>query len=155
MAHTHHKVLTNAFSRDHLMEHGMPNGVKWEESNHEGVNWMRFSNSLNRHLQDGNDFHTDGADAQQLQQMHKQYTNLKESHKQSMIPHVRGAMKKLKMDDQSDTSKHHTEYLQDAYKHLDANGGHQWAEKVQTLNHINGKLKDIGGRLQNMGIDVK
>lgn len=151
----HYKVMTNAFSREHLLDQGTKNGVRWEENGHEGVNWMRFSGALDKHLSANQDFHTDDADVATLKQMHDQYKQLRETHKQTMIPHVRGAMQRLKEKDTSNTGSHHTEYLQQAYAHLDANGGHHWAEKVSTLQGLNSKIKGIAKRLSDKGVKVE
>lgn len=155
MASHHYKVLTSAFSRTHLLDQGTKNGVRWEENGHEGVNWMRFSNALDKHLSANQPFHTDDADVQTLKQMHQQYTQIRETHKKTMIPHVRGAMQRLKEKDTTGMGKHHTEYLQQAYAHLDANGGHHWAEKVSTLHHLNSKIKGLTERLSAKGIEMK
>ena len=58
MTSHHYKVLTSAFSRTHLLDQGTKNGVRWEENGHEGVNWMRFSNALDKHLSANQPFPT-------------------------------------------------------------------------------------------------
>lgn len=145
-----HKVLTNVYSKEHLMEQGKKNMVAWNESNHEGVNWMRFSNALANHLDNGKDFHTDDHDVQGMKKMLEHYTALKELHKQSMVPHVRAAMTKLHSES-TDTTKGLMDHVKDAYVHLDANGGHVWAEKVSTLNHINKQINHLSSRLEKLG----
>lgn len=145
-----YKVLTNALGREHLLEHGVNNGVDWNEDSHEGVNWMRFSRALVTHLDQGKQFDVDHVDPNILNKMAQHYMNLRELHKQTMIPHVRAAMSRLRSQDVS-THKGDMEYLHDAYDHLDKHGGHDWAEKVRTLHHLNTKIDEIQGKLERRG----
>lgn len=140
-----YKVLTNSFGRDYLLDQGKQNGVSWAEDKHEGKNWMRFSRALISHIDKGQPFDTDNADPDMLQQMKDQYHQLRDMHKQTMIPLLRGAMAKLHSD--GDGTKSPMDYLPEAYKHLDANGGHVWADKLMTLQHLNKQIKGISDRL--------
>lgn len=146
----HHKVLSNAFGREHLLEQGKRNGVQWQEDSHEGVNWMRFSGAVSRHMDEGKDFHIDDSDPALLNQMLTHYKLLKEMHKRTMVPHVRAAMQKLRMDS-NDGSKGDMDYLNEAYAHLDANGGHHWSEKVSGLHSLNHHINHLTERLSKMG----
>jgi len=149
----HYKALTNAYGKDHLLEQGRINGVDWQEHSHEGVNWMRFSGALHRHLDGGKDFHVDNTDPQTLATMLGHYKGLRDAHKQTMIPHVRAAMAKLHADG-GDGSKGPMDYLHEAYSHLEANGGHHWSEKVHSLNHLNNHISKLTDRLGGMGYKV-
>jgi hypothetical protein len=149
----HHAALTNAYNKDHLLEQGRPNGVDWQEHSDENVNWMRFSTSLQRHLDKGNEFHVDNTDPQVLKQMLGHYKNLRDTHKQTMIPHVRAAMAKLHAD-HGDGSLSHMDFLKQSYDHLESNGGHHWAEKVHVLSNLNNHIDKLTTRLTNMGHQV-
>lgn len=142
-----YNVLTTAFDRDHLLQRGKDQGVGWNEDNHEGVNWMRFSRSLTRHLSDGKEFHVDETDPGTLQHMVDHLCHIRDLHKQTMVPHVRAAMTKLQSDDQTGNHKHYMEYLSNAYNHLDANGGHVWLEKVNTLRGLNSHINKLKHRI--------
>lgn len=145
----HYAVLRNAFSRQGLMDHGVSNGVQWDEDSHEGVNWMRFSRSLCRHLNDDKPFHTDNLDLDTIKKMHSHYTQLRDLHVKAMIPHVKEGLRYLQQQDVN-THKHPNEYLPEVYKHLKENGGHHWNHKIRTLVHINSRLKALGERMTNM-----
>jgi hypothetical protein len=54
-------------------------------------------------------------------------------------------MAKLYQD--GDKSKSPMDYLQDAYNHLDANGGAVWGEKLNTLHHLNKQIKKLSDKL--------
>jgi hypothetical protein len=140
------KVLSNAYDKNSLIEQGKQNGVNWTEDKHEGKNWMRFSSALVRHLDEGNDFDIEDSNPDSLNQMKDLYHQLRDLHKQSMVPHVRAAMSKIHSE-KGDDSKHPMDYLDDAYNHLDANGGHIWAEKVRTLNHFNQQIKKLSDKI--------
>ena len=143
------EVLSNAHSRDALLEHSKNNGVHWEEHSHPGVNWMRASGSLTRHLDNKKDFHTDNLDRETTMSMLDSYTRLREDHKKTMVPSLRSAMAKIHSD-KGDTHAHPMDYLDDAHKHLEANGGHVWASKVHTLKHLNTQISHLSTRLQKM-----
>jgi len=145
----HYNALVSAYPRDHLMEQGKLNGITWEEHNNEGINWMRFSRSLQTHLDSGKDFYPDNAHPEGIKTMLNHYVQLRELHKQSMVPHLRAAMSKLHLErgNSSDTKG----LLDDAYKHLEANGGHIWAEKVSTLHNINTQISKLSNRLKEIG----
>lgn len=143
----HYRVLSNAYGRKELLEMGKNNGLSWQEDNgREGVNWMRFSRALVKHLDEGKHFDTDSTDTESLQSMLDQYTQLRDMHKQTMIPHVRAGLSKLHAKGEI-TSKDPMEYLPQVYDHLDANGGHIWAEKVRTLSNLNSQIKNITEKL--------
>jgi hypothetical protein len=145
----HYHALTSAYPREHLIEQGKLNGIKWEEHSHEGVNWLRFNTALRNHLDNGNDFYPDNAHPEGLKTMLNHYVQLKEMHKQSMVPHVRAAMSKLYSE--RGNSSDPKSLLQDAYKHLDSNGGHVWSEKVATLHNINTQITKLSNRLKSLG----
>lgn len=149
----HHTALTNAYSKDSLLEHGRSNGIDWQEHTDSDINWLRFSTALGRHLDKGNEFHMDNADPEVLKQMLGQYKALRDTHKQTMIPHVRAAMAKLHAE-HGDGSKSHMDFLQDSYDHLEANGGHHWSEKVNVLSSLNKHINKITERLTSMGHQV-
>lgn len=140
-----YKVLKNTFDRESLLEQGKQNGVSWKEDKHDGVNWMRFSNALISHIDKGQPFDCDNADQGMVQQMKDHYHQLRDMHKQTMIPHIRGAMAKLYQD--GDKSKSPMDYLSEAYNHLDANGGSVWGEKLNTLHHLNTQIKKLSDKL--------
>ncbi|MMZ43535.1 hypothetical protein D1872_50910 [compost metagenome] len=149
----HHSALTTAYNREHLVERGRANGVDWQEHGHEGINWMRFSTALHKHLDDGNEFHMDNDNPETLKQMLGHYTALRETHKQTMVPHIRAAMAKLHAD-HGDGTMSHMDFLDQAYEHLEANGGHHWAEKVSVLSSLNKHINRLTDRLTKMGHQV-
>jgi hypothetical protein len=149
----HHAALTGAYDKSHLLEHGRSNGIDWQEDGHEGVNWLRFSTALHRHLDGGGQFHLDNGDPEALKTMLNNYRGILDAHKKTMVPHVRAAMAKLYME-HGDGSKSHMDFLKDAYEHLEANGGHQWAEKVSVLSNLNKHVNSLTERLSNMGHKV-
>lgn len=146
----HYNALTMAYPRDHLIEQGKRNGVSWEEHGHEGVNWLRFSRALHTHLDSGKEMHVDNAHPDGVRTMLNHYVHLRELHKQSMIPHIRATMSKLRSE-LGDAASDPNKLMQDAYKHLDANGGHAWAEKVSTLHQFNTQIGKLGERLKEFG----
>ena len=145
----HYKALTEAYPQEHLIEQGKLNGISWDEHNHSGINWMRFSRALTHHLDSGKEFHHDNAHPEGIKTMLSHYSQLREVHKQSMVPHVRAAMVKLHS---ANSSMHPDELLSAAYKHLEANGGHAWAEKVATLHNINTQIGKLSSRLKDLGV---
>lgn len=145
-----YKVLTGAFGRDDLLEQGKNNAVNWQEDKHEGVNWLRFSRALIDHIDQGKPFHMDDADPEMLNQMLDQYHQIRDMHKQTMVPHVRAAMSKIHSL-RGDTSADPMSYLNEAYDHLEANGGHSWAEKVRTLTNLNNHIKKLSDRIHSTG----
>jgi len=149
----HHAALTNAYNREHLLENGKANGIDWQEHSHEGVNWMRFSTALHRHLDEGNEFHMDNSDPETLKMLLSNYKNIREIHKKTMIPHIRAAMAKLHSE-HGDGSLSHMDFLDKAYEHLEANGGHHWAEKVNSLVSLNRHINSLTERLTKMGHEV-
>lgn len=144
----HHQVLSGAHSRDHLMEHAKNSGVNWEEHSHEGVNWMRASKGMVNHVNNGKKIDTDQMDDKSVQSMLDHYTVIRDHHKKSMVPHLRSAMAKLHAE-KGDPSLNPMDLLDDAHEHLKANGGEVWAEKLHTLNHINGQIKKLSTRIQS------
>lgn len=143
------EVLANTHSRDALIEHAKNNGVHWEEHSHPGVNWMRASGSLSRHLSNGKDFHTDNLDRDTTMSMIKNYHEIREAHKKTMIPHLRSAMAKIH-NDKGDPNAHPMDYLDDAHAHLEANGGKVWSDKIHTLRHLNHQIQHLSHRLGHM-----
>lgn len=146
----HYSALTTAYPREHLLEQGKLNGIKWDEHNHEGVNWMRFSHALHHHIDSGREFYPDNAHPEGIKTMLNHYTHLRELHKQSMVPHVRAAMSKLHAE-RGQSSTHPNDLIHDAYKHLDSNGGHVWTEKVATLHQLNTQIGKLSNRLKDLG----
>jgi len=143
-------VLRGALSREGLLDRGKQNGVLWDESSHEGVNWLRYSHALVSHLDADKPFHTDDVDLNTLKQMHNHYTQLRKLHIKTMIPHVKDALKHLQ-DKDVNTHKHPNEYLSEVYQHLNENGGHHWADKSRALNHMNTRIKYLGNRIEAQG----
>ncbi len=152
MAHGRHQyqVLSNAHGREQLMEHAKANGVNWEPHSHDGVNWMRASTGMVRHLEDGKDFDTDQMDEHSIRTMLDHYHVIRDKHKQTMIPHLRSAMAKLHAD-KGDPSLNPMDLLDDAHEHLKANGGQAWAEKTNNLNHLNSQINTLTSKLTKMG----
>lgn len=142
-------VLSNTHSRESLIEHAKNNGVHWEEHHHPGVNWMRASGSLVRHLDNKKDFHTDNLDLDTAKGMLDNYSQLREHHKKTMVPHLRSAMAKIHSD-KGDPKAHPMDYLEDAHAHLEANGGKVWAEKLHTLRHLNHQVHHLSSRISKM-----
>jgi len=140
------RVLRNTFSREHLIDHCKKNGLLWNESNDEGINWMRVNRALKNHLEADGDFHTDDVDPRLLKQMHDHYHVMRELHKKTMVPHLKATMSKLSQDDGG--SKHPMEYLDKALEHLEANGGHIWRDKLTHLVHLNNKIKGLKARIE-------
>lgn len=145
-----YQVLSNAYGRDHIIEQSKANNIPWEEHSHKGVNWMRASGALVNHIDQGRDFHMENTDPIVLRRMHKHYEGLREMHKQTMIPHVRAAMHKLH-ENSNEPHRNPMDFLPEAYKHLEANGGHYWAEKIHTLNHLNNHIKKLSTKLTDLG----
>lgn len=145
----HYSVLTRTHTKDQILKHAKANGVTWEESPHEGVNWLRASSAIISHVDRGNDFHTDGLDKNTAQKMHKLYTQIRDYHKKTMTPHLRSAMSKLHSE-KGDATTPPMDLLSEAHEHLNANGGHVWVEKVHTLVHLNKKIKHLESRMKNM-----
>lgn len=143
-----YKVLCNAYSKDFLVEQGNKNGVYWEESDNPGVNWMRFSHALCKHLDEGKEFDMDDGDSQSLQEMLDYYTKLKDMHKKTMIPLVRSAMSKLYAE-KNDANLRPIDLVKEAQQHLDANGGVVWSNKVSTLANLNAQIKSINNKLNS------
>jgi len=148
MVHPSFQVLRNTFSREHLIDHCKNNGVKWAESNHEGVNWMRLNRSLKNHLDADGEFHTDNLDDNTATSMYHQYHQMRELHKKTMIPHLKATMAKLSQDEGG--GKHPSEYLHSAFKHLEANGGHIWRSKLHHIIHLNNKINELGKRIKHI-----
>lgn len=142
---TQYGILTNAYSRSHLIDQGKQNGVDWEESNDEGINWLRFSTALVKFLEAGNELHTDNADEGTLRSMFDNYNSIRELHKKTMIPHLRAAMSKLSSDRGSEVRP--MELLSEAYAHLDKYGGSTWADKVHTMSRLNTHISNLSRRL--------
>ena len=149
----HYNALTEAYPKDHLMEQGKLNGIHWEEHDHPGVNWLRFSAALQRHLDSGKDFYPDNAHPEGIRTMLNHYVHLRELHKQSMVPHIRAAMSKLYMDRGSNGNPE--DLLPETYKHLEANGGHVWADKMSTLHQLNSQIAKLSDRLKSSGHTAK
>lgn len=143
------QILKNAYSREHLMEQAKKKGISWEESNEEGINWMRFSNAMVHYLNAGGDFDMDEDNPELIQAMLDQYKQLRDLHKQSMIPHIRAAMAKIYAD-KNDKSLQPTDCLQEAHEHLAANGGQIWAEKLASLSHFNRQIKKLQDKLNSI-----
>lgn len=145
-----HRVLANAYGRRHLIEQGKKNNIPWEESSHDGVNWMRFSGATINHINQGRDFHMEDSDPTLLRNMIVHLTKMKEMHKQTMVPHVRAALHKLH-ENGGDPNKNPMDYLPEAYAHLEANGGHHWAEKIHTLNSLNAHISRMTKKVKDLG----
>lgn len=143
-----YKVLATTHSREALLNYAEQNGVEWEESNHEGVNWMRASASIVKHLDNKKEFFTDNLTPELIQSLTEMYTKLKEVHQTSMIPTLRSAMQKLK--EEADPATHPMDTLEDAHVHLAANGGATWADKIFVLRTINTQLAYLESRAQNI-----
>lgn len=141
-------VLTKNMDRNTLIELGKQNGVSWKEDKDEGINWMRFSRAMISHIDQGKPFETDNADPELLQSMKDNYHQLRDMHKQTMIPHIRAAIAKLHSE--GDTTKSPMDYLPEAMSHLDANGGHVWSDKLRVLDHFNNQIRRLSDRLGNV-----
>jgi len=148
-----YRALRNSVSREHLLQQGINNRLHWDEDKHEGVNWMRFSNALVNHLNEGKDFHLDDTDSSSLKAMLHHLSQAREYHKQTMIPHIKATMSKL-YSESTDTTRNLMDYIHDAHKHLEANGGHHWAEKLRTLSHMNKHIDSLTKRIREMGADA-
>lgn len=144
--HMKYKVLTSAYSREHLIDQGTKNGINWDESKDDGVNWLRFSKALQSFLDANNDFYNDDADKATLTALLRSYTQIRELLKKTMIPHLRAAMSKLVSDDPTSIN-HPMEYLPEAYKLLDRTGGISWSHKINSLKHTNDQIKHLNKRL--------
>lgn len=140
-----HSILTNAYSRSHLIDQGKKNGIHWEEDRNDGINWLRFSIALVKYLDSGNEFHTDDADEETLNTMLQSYSQIRELQKKLMMPHLRAAMSKLASEKGADVAP--MDMLEDAYKLLDQSGGKAWADKVQCLVSINQAIANLNTRL--------
>lgn len=145
-----HAVLANAYSRSHLMEQTRKNNIPWEESGHEGVDWMRASGAVVNHLNQGRDFHMEDTEPEKMRQVLSHYTKMRELHKETMIPHVKAALQKLHQDG-GDPHKNPMDYLEQVYAHLDQNGGHYWAEKVHVLTSLNRHIANMTSKLKDLG----
>jgi len=145
----HYEVLRNSLHRDDILEHAKENGVSWEEHSHPGINWMRASSAIIKHIDKGNKFHTDGLDLETGKKMLDHYIQLREAHKKTMIPHIRSAVAKLHAE-KGDSNTSPMDLLEEAHEHLKANGGHVWAEKLSTLHHINMQIKKLSDRIDKM-----
>lgn len=145
-----HRVLSHAYSRSHIIEQTRKNSIPWEESGHEGVDWMRASGAVVNHLNQGRDFHLEDTEPEKMRQVLSHYTTMKEMHKETMIPHVKAALGKLHQDG-GDPSKNPIDYLPQVYAHLDQNGGHHWAEKVHTLHSLNRHIANLTTKLKDLG----
>lgn len=141
-----YEVLSGANSRDSLIEHAKRNGVKWEEHPHEGVNWMRASRAMVRHLNSGKQIDTDDMDPETIKVMLDHYKVIRDHHKKTMVPHVRSAMYKL-YSEKGDPSLNPTDLINEAHAHLRENGGRVWAEKVSTLSHLNNQISKLSEKL--------
>src|SRR5690606_4479580 len=135
-----YRILTNAHSREHLLEYAKSNGIQWEEISDEGINWMRASIAIVRHIDSGKEFDMDNIDEQTAQAMLEHYKSLKQFHKQTMVPLLRSAMAKLYAE-KGDPSSSPMDLIDEAHDHLRDNGGEVWAEKLRTLHHINTQIK--------------
>lgn len=142
----HHKVLSSNFHRSDIIEHAKKNGVQWEQDSHEGVNWMRVSHAIVNHVNEGKDFHTDHVDSDTHQKMLEHYTSLRDLHKKDMIPHIRSTVAKL-YSESPNKQLSNQELVDMAHEHLDANGGHVWAEKMHTLRHLNTHIENLKNKL--------
>ncbi len=143
-------ILSKANGREQLLEHAKANGVNWEEHPHEGVNWMRASKGIVRHLDAGKEFDTDKMDSQTITHMLDHYRSLRDYHKQTMVPHLRSAMSKLHSE-KGDPSLNPMDLLDEAHAHLRANGGRLWADKVSTLTHLNTQINNLSAKLIKLG----
>lgn len=132
-------TLVNAYSPDFLMEQGKAQGIQWNEDSKKEINWFRFCQALMGFLKGGSHLDLSGIDEDTAGQMLDHYTQLRELHKQSMIPHLRDAMSKLYAE-ASDPSKTPEDYIQGAYEHLENKGGRAWADKISTLTHLNTQI---------------
>lgn len=143
---TSFKVLANANSREHLMEHAQNNNVQWEPHQHAGVNWMRGATAIKNHIARGKDFETDSMDKHTVQTMLDHYKVLRDHHKETMVPHLRSAMAKIHAD-KGESGTTPMDYLDEAHKHLKNSGSKMWAEKVNTLSHFNTQIAKLSDRL--------
>jgi len=151
----HFQVLSKTHHRDHLLEYAKKNGVQWEESPHEGVNWMRASRAIVHHLDQGKEFDTENLDDREtVKNMLDLYTKLREQHKKTMIPHIRSAMQKLRSE-KDDTGVEPMSLINEAHEHLRQNGGHVWAEKVNSLVHMNSQIKKLTSKLDKIDAQSK
>lgn len=141
-----YSVLTTAYSRSHLIDQGMKNGITWdEEKSNEGINWLRFSLALVKYLNEGNVFYTDDADDETLNKLLQAYTQIREIQKKLMIPHLRAAMSKISSEKGTDVSP--MDVLDEAYELLDQYGGTAWSDKVQSLSSVNRCIANLNVRL--------
>lgn len=147
MSH-HHRVLSDLYTREHLMERGKENGLQWEDHPHEGVNWMRFTNALKGHLQEDGHFHTGETDVESLERMKHHYGEIKKLHRKQMAEHIKQVMTKLHMENE-DPNKRPEDFLDEAHSHLEANGGHLWSENVRTLHNLNHHIGQLEHRIKN------
>lgn len=145
------EVLSSANGREQLLEHAKANGVRWEEHSHPGVNWMRASTSMVRHLNSGKEIDTDNMDKESLQAMLDHYKVIRDHHKNSMIPHIRSAMSKLHAD-KGDPSLNPMDLLDEAHEHLKSNGGKVWADKLSTLHSLNHHISSLSEKLNSKNI---
>jgi hypothetical protein len=51
--------------------------------------------------------------------------------------------------DKGDANLRPIDLLKEAHEHLNANGGHQWAEKVATLSSLNQHISKLQERIKN------
>jgi hypothetical protein len=145
-----YRVLSGAHGREQLLEHAKANGVNWEEHSHEGVNWMRASKGIIRHIDNGKEFDTDNMDEHTVRTMLDHYNIIRDNHKQTMVPHLRSAMAKLHAD-KGDPSLNPMDLIDEAHTHLKNNGGKVWADKLHTLNHLNTQIRGLNAKLVKMG----
>lgn len=146
-----YRVLANTHSREALLNYMTQNGIQWEESNNEPVNWLRASMSLARHLDGKGEFITDNLTPELIQDLTQRYTELLEVHKKSMLPHIRSAMQKLR--EEGDGTEQDMDLLQEAHVHLAKYGGATWADKIHTLRVLNTNLDYLEKRASDVPIE--
>lgn len=146
-----YQVLSNTHSRESLLNYAQQNGIQWDEDNHEGVNWLRASSAIVRHLENKKEFITDNLTPALIEELHQKYTELSEIHRRTMIPHLRSAMQKLK--EEGDGASQDMDMLEEAHIHLAANGGAVWADKLFMLRAINSQLEYLEKRAKDVPIE--
>lgn len=144
---TSFKVLSSTHNRDHLLDHAEKNGVTWDKTGHEGVNWMRASRAISSHINRGNEFNMDDMSKESAQTMLDHYKVLRDHHKQTMIPHLRSAMAKLHSES-GDPNSQPTDHLDAAHALLNNSANGVWKEKLDTLSHFNTQIAKLEGKVQ-------
>lgn len=138
--------LVSTYSREFLMSTGKDQGIMWKEDKDDSINWFRFSQALMGFLRDGQQLDLDNVDEDTAQQMLDHYTGIRDLHKQSMIPHLRDAMSKM-YSEAGNSGKSPSDYVSQAYEHLENKGGRVWANKMDVLNHINGQISKLQAKI--------